>query len=229
MSEIKEELQKGDRKRKKIKENIKTITEIIAKMKNEIQYLPNEADNLKWEKKINELEKTFKNYKKELKVEINSEIKIEDNNNNDEYMINIDNKIDNRDLTTHQAIKRGDNYLNDIDKMIDNMIKIINESRKELKDIDRNLGDQITKIGEIEDGLKEIDISIKRASNDIKTIFKQFFHDKLVKCLIIIIFICIFSILIIANIGKNKRKNENLAKDTFNQGKRRLNFLWEQQ
>ena len=106
------------------------------------------------------------------------------------------------------------------------MKKVVGEDVNTMREVNQELNRQNEALDNAENNLKEIDFSLKRAGQQIRTMFKMYASDKLILCLIFVIILIILCIIIASIVNKNKKgKNENLPKDSFS--KRRLKFLWD--
>ena len=225
--EIKEYSNSDSSKLDLIKVTIASAKTNLGIMKVEIPNLKNENNKQKWEDTIQQLELKINEYKSQV-----NDLKNQKNNNNnvEDEMVDINKKVDIKQLTSQQAIQRGHNLLNDDEKRIDNIKKVVNQDIVMLKEDNKELKRQEEVLDNVDDNLKEIDFSLKRAGQQIKSMFKMYATDKLILCLIFVIILIIISIIIASIVKKNKKtnntkNNENLAKDIFKQ--RRLKFLWD--
>ncbi len=228
--EIKEYSNSDSSKLDLIKETIASAKTNLGIMKIEIPNLKNENNKQKWEDTIQQLELKINEYKSQV-----NDLKKKNNNNNnnnnvEDEMVDINKKVDIKQLTSQQAIQRGHNLLNDNKKRFGSIKKVIKQDIDMLKEDNKELKRQEEVIDNVDDNLKEIDFSLKRAGQQIKSMFKMYATDKLILCLIFVIVLIIISIIIASIVKKNKKanntkNNENLAKDIFKQ--RRLKFLWD--
>ena len=196
--------------------NQSTVKTNIGLMRMELSNLKDDNNIKKWQEIIEKLQAKNEEYKKRI-LELKN--KKEKNNNDDSIDINNDN-IDVKKLTSKQAMNYGDKILEDDNQRIKNMKKIVGEDIGTMKEVNKELERQNEVLDNAEKDLKDIDYSLKRAGQQIKTMFKMYATDKLIMCMIVVIVLVIIAIIIASIVGKNKdNSNQNLPHDIFSNKK----------
>ena len=183
----------------------------LSLMKMEIANL-SEQKQQEWENELSKLQ-TKNNALKQKVIELQNK-KQNEININDE--LDINKKIDVSKLTSQQAIDRGNKILDDDDRAIKNMKKIVGQDLTTMKDVNVELNRQQEALEIADKNLTEIDYSLKRAGQQIKTMFKMYATDKLIMCMIIVIVLVIITIIILSAVGKKKNGGKsNIPTDIF--------------
>lgn len=183
----------------------------LSLMKMEIANL-SEQKQQEWENELSKLQ-TKNNTLKQKVIELQNK-KQNEINVNDE--LDINKKIDVSKLTSQQAIDRGNKILDDDDRAIKNMKKIVGQDLTTMKDVNVELNRQQEALEIADKNLTEIDYSLKRAGQQIKTMFKMYATDKLIMCMIIVIVLVIITIIILSAVGKKKNGGKsNIPTDIF--------------
>ena len=183
----------------------------LSLMKMEIANL-SEQKQQEWENELSKLQ-TKNNILKQKVIELQNK-KQNEINVNDE--LDINKKIDVSKLTSQQAIDRGNKILDDDDRAIKNMKKIVGQDLTTMKDVNVELNRQQEALEIADKNLTEIDYSLKRAGQQIKTMFKMYATDKLIMCMIIVIVLVIITIIILSAVGKKKNGGKsNIPTDIF--------------
>ena len=183
----------------------------LSLMKMEIANL-SEQKQQEWENELSKLQ-TKNNTLKQKVIELQNK-KQNEINVNDE--LDINKKIDVSKLTAQQAIDRGNKILDDDDRAIKNMKKIVGQDLTTMKDVNVELNRQQEALEIADKNLTEIDYSLKRAGQQIKTMFKMYATDKLIMCMIIVIVLVIITIIILSAVGKKKNGGKsNIPTDIF--------------
>ena len=183
----------------------------LSLMKMEIANL-SEQKQQEWENELSKLQ-TKNNTLKQKVIELQNK-KQNEININDE--LDINKKIDVSKLTSQQAIDRGNKILDDDDRAIKNMKKIVGQDLTTMKDVNVELNRQQEALEIADKNLTEIDYSLKRAGQQIKTMFKMYATDKLIMCMIIVIVLVIITIIILSAVGKKKNGGKsNIPTDIF--------------
>jgi chromosome segregation ATPase len=183
----------------------------LSLMKMEIANL-SEQKQQEWENELSKLQ-TKNNTLKQKVIELQNK-KQNEVNVNDE--LDINKKIDVSKLTSQQAIDRGNKILDDDDRAIKNMKKIVGQDLTTMKDVNVELNRQQEALEIADKNLTEIDYSLKRAGQQIKTMFKMYATDKLIMCMIIVIVLVIITIIILSAVGKKKNGGKsNIPTDIF--------------
>jgi chromosome segregation ATPase len=191
----------------------KEITKDLNLIQNNISIMEMEQSNLREENIQNEWSENIK--KISLKYEeIKQKLQNQENNLIDNDETNIDKKVDLSQLTTQQAINRGDKILNSDRNAINRMNKIINQDIDTMKEVNKELVNQKEKLENADKDLTEIDFSVNRAVQQLKTMFKMYATDKLIMCLIFVIILVIIAIVVIKFI-KGDEGDVNKVNDIF--------------
>ena len=188
-----------------IKTNIALMNEILVNLR---------VSKSLWTKLISQLKSKFELYKQNI-------IKLEQNKNctkvSSEFIKRINAKVEYFELkNVQQVIKRGEKLLNEDDKTIKNMANVVHQGVNHMKDINIELNNQQEKLENVESDIKDIDYSLKRAGKQITNIFKMYFSDKCITCMIIAIIIIIITIIILYCFGDDKNNHFNIPYDIFN-------------
>ena len=209
---------KADKNRKKsIKNTIQNDLEIIkeqylTEMKKQIDDLKNEENKENWEKIYNKLKLKIKNYKEKIS---NLDSTVNNEEKKDDDYLDPNAKVDLNELNVEQAMKRGDIILEEDDKAISNMNKIVGGDVDTMKKVNIELTNQKEKIGKIDQDLKEMEFSVDRARKKITNMFKIYASDKCVICLIVVILIIIVTIILVSAFGGDNKNNFNVPHDIF--------------
>ena len=173
---------------------IKDIENKLGIMKRDMNSL-NEIDKNIWSDKIKELNSKFEDYKKQFE-EIHKESK-------------DDKPIDYNNLTTEEAYKKGNEILDKDEKILGNLIDIIQKDNETLVIVSNNLDYQKKRLEEISPVLNEIQFSLKRSKNKLTNMLKILLKDKFIICLIVAISIIILTIIIVSSCKGNKNNDNN--------------------
>lgn len=178
----------------------------------EIANLKEDENQIKWD----DIMKRLQSQNEKLKEKVN-EMKKKKKDSDLIDSNDIDVKVDLHKMSAQEVMKRGDKILDADDKAIKNMIKVTSDDVNTMKQVNIELNAQGEKLENADKDLKDIDYSLKRASQQIKTMFKMYATDKLIMCLIIVIVIVIITIIIVGIVkgDKDKNKTYNTAKDIF--------------
>ena len=210
---------KADKKNKKsIKNTIQNELNFIKEqylpeMKKQIDDLKDEQNKENYEKIYNKLKLKIKNYKEKINNLDSEEINNEEKKDDDYLDPNA--KVDLNQLNVEQAMKRGDNILEEDDKAISNMNKIVGGDVDTMKKVNIELNNQKEKMATIDKDLKEIEFSVDRARKKITNMFKIYASDKCVICLIVVILIIIVTIILVSAFGGDNKNNFNVPHDIF--------------
>ena len=206
--------------KKEVQKELENIKKKGQNMLNEINDLRDEENKEKWEKIFSNLKKRIKEYKE--KINNIDTLQISNEDKKDEYL-DPDAKVSVNELNVEQAMKRGDNILEDDGKRITNMNKIVNKDVDTMKGVNIALNDQKIKLEGVDNDLKEIDFSIDRARKKITDMFKIYASDKCVICLIVVILIIIVTIIFVSAFGGDNKNNFNVPHDIFDTNKKNTN------
>ena len=197
------------------------INKLDVNRKDNIKTIRNKEEREKKKNEKNMKKKKMKENKKnsENKNPNNNNINYNDNRNqkmDSDDDTDINQKIDVKKLTVKQAIDRGNKILEDDSERIKNMKKVVGEDVDTMREVNRELNRQNEALDNAENNLKEIDFSLKRASKQVKTMFKMYATDKLIMCMIVVILLVIIAIVIASFVGnKNNNTNEDQPHDIF--------------
>ena len=192
--------------------NLSSVKTNIGLMRMELSNLKDDSNISKWQDIIQKLQSKNDEYKNKI-----TELKNQKNkSNNLDDDTDINQKIDVKKLTVKQAIDRGNKILEDDSERIKNMKKVVGEDVDTMREVNRELNRQNEALDNAENNLKEIDYSLKRASKQVKTMFKMYATDKLIMCMIVVILLVIIAIVIASFVGnKNNNTNEDQPHDIF--------------
>jgi len=197
-----------------LQNEIKSIQNNCKSMDRELFILKSEEKKEEWAKTIKELKGRKKKYEKKVDdFETENFGLISDQQNIDH--LNLDIRVDPKNLNIQQNMERGDKLVDDMDQRIDNIIREVNEGIKKMKETNIELDGQQQNLDIVKSDLNEIDMSLSRAKNQITNMFKILSEDKIIVCLIVIILIIIITIIIVSACGGDKNKNFNVPHDIF--------------
>lgn len=182
----------------------------ISLMRMELANLEEEKNQTYWQQIINDINQ--KNA--DLKTQIKEKEKSKKSQATIDDPTDIDAKVDLSKLTSKQAMDRGDNILAADRAAIDRMKNMVNTDLQTMKDVNQELDRQGEALENADRNLTEIDFSLKRASQQMKTMFKMYATDKFIMCMIFIVLIVIVAI-IITSLIKGKSNDKNSPKDIF--------------
>lgn len=189
----------------------------LDSMKMEIQSLTTELLQKSWKDTCTQLKGEIKK-NQELNNEKETLTRKKDAFQDD---VNV-NDPKNSDLTVQQAIDKGNRILAEDDKAIKRMVRQVKNDNDLANELKGELAKQEEKLGNVAKDLKEIDYSLKRAGEQLKTMFRMYATDKIILCLIVIIVLVIIAIIIVSAVGGDKEGKFNAPHDIFT---RRLLFL----
>ena len=186
--------------------NIKTN---IGLMRMELSNLKEEENTEKWQGILSKLQSQNESFKKQIAEKRNKK-------NNDLLNSNdIDLKVDLGKMSSQQVMDRGDNILKADKNAIQNMAKVVSGDVDTMKAVNAELKRQGDALDNADKDLKEIDYSLKRAGEQMKTMFKMYATDKLIMCMIVVIVLVIITIIIVSIVGGDDNNNYNTPTDIF--------------
>ena len=171
------------------------ITKDLSTINNNISLMKMEQSSLKEENNKNEWKETIQKLTEKNEKFNNQFLKLQNKLIDDET--DIDKKVDLSQLSTQQVMNRGDKILQSDKNAINRMNKIINQDIDTMKEVNKELNNQKEKLENAEKDLTEIDFSVKRAVEQLKTMFRMYATDKLIMCLIVVIILVIIAIVIV--------------------------------
>ena len=189
-----------------ITKDLSTVQNNISLMKMEHSSLKEENNKNEWKEIIQKLSENYEKYNNKFSKLQNKLI--------DDDELDIEKKVDLSQLSTQQVMNRGDKILKSDRNAINRMNKIVNQDIDTMKEVNKELNSQKEKLENAEKDLTEIDFSVKRAVQQLQTMFKMYATDKLIMCLIVVIILVIISIIIIKFV-KDDDENVNKVNDVF--------------
>lgn len=204
---------KAEESKKSIKSSLEqelsNIKATIDLMKSEIQNLEDEEKKDLWSKKRSQLKSKFETYSKMENLK-NIKVKQEKADYRD-----VNAKVNLEELTSEQAVERGDLII-EVDGMIIGRIKrIVKEDSHTLINTNKELERERDALDSVGKDLKEINYSLDRAKNKITDMFKMYSKDKCIICLIVVILILIVTIIITSLFGGDNKNYFNVPHDIF--------------
>ena len=171
---------KSDKNKKRemmssIKQEFANVKANMGMMKAEKLNLGDQDNTNIWDETISKLKSKIKSYSEKIKS-----LEVEQNdigNNTNDYM-DPDAKVNYNELTTQQAIDRGEKILDADDNAIKNMAKVVNQDVDHMKNVNVELNRQQEKLENVDADLQEMDYSLKRAGKQITSMFKMYSSDK---------------------------------------------------
>ena len=150
----------------KIKLEFDSMKTDLKLMKTDIMNLVQEENRSSWQEKYC----SFKSQKEQIENKI-SKLKIGTNDSSnfkdEEDYMNLNKKVDLNKLSCEQVMKRGDKILEEDDKSLQNMIKILNKGRDMMKETNKQLYKQMEDMDRINQELNEMDGSLNRTKKTI--------------------------------------------------------------
>ena len=192
-----------------LKQELKKIENNIDLMKLEIQNLKDQESRDVWQEKRSQLKSKFETYSK---MEDLRNIKVKSEKTD---YLDVDAKVNHGELTSEQAMKRGDLIIEVDGTIIGRIEGIVKEDLGTLGGANEELDRQKGKLGDVDKDLKEINFSLERARKKITNMFKMYSKDKCIICLIVAILIIIITIIITSACGGDKKNNFNVPHDIF--------------
>ena len=212
---------KNDKNKKSLKSSLKQELEKIEKnidlMKLEIQNLKDQEEKDLWNEKKSTLKSKFQTYSK---MDIS---KISKLNRQKVDHLDPDAKVNHRELTSQQAMDRGDLLVKVDGNIIGRIGRVVNGDIDTIKGTNEELNIQKEKLENVDKDLVEIDYSLNRARNKITSMFKMYSKDKCIICLIVVILIIIVTIIIISACGGDNANNFNVPHDIFSSNNKTTN------
>ena len=199
---------------KDLKLELESIENTYESMKTELKFLKSEENKENWEKIISQLKKEKENYKNKIDDFDTSNFGLIPDTQNDDHL-NLDIKIDPKNLNIQQIMERGDKYQDEMDKAINRMLQLVYKGKDTMIKTNEELNGQQQKLDNINDDLKKINISLDKAKKQITNMFNILRSDKKITCLIITILIIIITIIIVSACGGDNTKNFNVPHDIF--------------
>ena len=185
----------------------------IAQMRLELSTLNEEENQTKWQNILSGIQSKNESFKKQIadkkKGKAVSFV--------DPTDINV--KVDLSKITSQQAIERGDNIVKASGDAIKNMARVVSSDVDTMRQVNNELNRQGQALDNADKDLKEIDYSLKRAGEQMKTMFKMFATDKLIMCMIVVIVLVIISIIVVSIVGGDENNNYNTPTDIFSNKK----------
>ena len=196
-----------------INRELANVKNNIAQMRLEISTLNEEENQTKWQGILSGIQSKNDSFKKQI-----SDLTKEKRGDfADPTDINI--KVDLSQITSQQAIERGGKIVKESGNAIRNMVKIVDSDVRTMQEVNKELDRQGQALDNADKDLKEIDFSLKRAGEQMKTMFKMFATDKLIMCMIVVIVLVIISIIVVSLVGGDENKNYNTPTDIFSNKK----------
>ena len=199
-----------------LKQELANIKANMGMMKAELQNFIDPDNKNTWEEAISKLKSKVKQYSEKIKnIEMSNIAQENNDDNNNQNYLDPNAKVNYNELNVQQVFDRGDNILNEDDKAVKNMAKVVNQDVDQMKNVNIELNRQVEKLDNVDEDLKEMDYSLKRAGKQITSMFKMYSSDKCITGLIIVILIIIVVIIIVSICGGDSKKNFNVPHDIF--------------
>ena len=213
-------IEKADKNKKitvldSIKKELPNTNKNFDLMEIEVNNLISEENKNIWKDIVKKIKHQLKTYNKKIKeLEEDSSFILDSKQVEDHLDVNA--KVDLKQLNAQQVMDRGDMILKEDDKAINNMTKTVNNGIRQMKETNKALYEQEEKLENVNNDLKEMNYSLERARSQITSMFKMYSRDKCITGLIIVILIIIVVIVIVAACGGDNEKNFNVPHDIFN-------------
>ena len=198
-----------------IKKELPNVNSNYNFMDIEVNNLISEENKNIWKDIVKKIKHQLKTYNKKIKeLEKDSSFILDSKQVEDHLDVNA--KVDLKQLNAQQVMDRADMILKEDDKIINNVTKNLYNGLRQMKEVNVQLQEQEEKLDNVNNDLKEMNYSLERARSQITSMFKMYSRDKCITGLIIVILIIIVVIVIVAACGGDNEKNFNVPHDIFN-------------
>ena len=213
-------IEKADKNKKitildSIKKELPNTNKNFDLMEIEVNNLISEENKNIWKEIVKKIKHQLKTYNKKIKeLEEDSSFILDSKQVEDHLDVNA--KVDLKQLNAQQVMDRGDMILKEDDKIIGDVTKTLGDDVRRMKETNKALYEQEEQLDNVNNDLKEMNYSLERARSQITSMFKMYSRDKCITGLIIVILIIIVVIVIVAACGGDNEKNFNVPHDIFN-------------
>ena len=198
-----------------IKKELPNTNKNFDLMEIEVNNLISEENKNIWKDIVKKIKHQLKTYNKKIKeLEEDSSFILDSKQVEDHLDVNA--KVDLKQLNAQQVMDRADMILKEDDKIINNVNKNLYNGLRQMKEVNVQLQEHKEKLENVNNDLKEMNYSLERARSQITSMFKMYSRDKCITGLIIVILIIIVVIVIVAACGGDNEKNFNVPHDIFN-------------
>ena len=198
-----------------IKKELPNTNKNFDLMEIEVNNLISEENKNIWKDIVKKIKHQLKTYNKKIKeLEEDSSFILDSKQVEDHLDVNA--KVDLKQLNAQQVMDRGDMILKEDDKIIGDVTKTLGDDVRRMKETNKALYEQEEQLDNVNNDLKEMNYSLERARSQITSMFKMYSRDKCITGLIIVILIIIVVIVIVAACGGDNEKNFNVPHDIFN-------------
>ena len=198
-----------------IKKELPNTNKNFDLMEIEVNNLISEENKNIWKDIVKKIKHQLKTYNKKIKeLEDDSSFILDSKQVEDHLDVNA--KVDLKQLNAQQVMDRADMILKEDDKIINNVNKNLYNGLRQMKEVNVQLQEHKEKLENVNNDLKEMNYSLERARSQITSMFKMYSRDKCITGLIIVILIIIVVIVIVAACGGDNEKNFNVPHDIFN-------------
>ena len=153
----------------KINSTLKTMEINLNLMESDIMNLQEPSNKKNWKQKFSSIKSNKKNLENKIKNLKLNESNVDDSNENEnEDYLDVNKNVDLKKLTSEQVMKRGDEFVNETDKSLKNMVKTLTNGRNMIKETNKELNRQMEVMDKVQTDLNEMDGSLNRAKKNVR-------------------------------------------------------------
>ncbi len=153
----------------KINSTLKTMEINLNLMESDIMNLQEPSNKKNWKQKFSSIKSNKKNLENKIKnLKLNKSNIDDSNENENEDYLDVNKNVDLKNLTSEQVMKRGDEFVNETDKSLKNMVKTLTNGRNMIKETNKELNKQMEVMDKVQTDLNEMDGSLNRAKKTVR-------------------------------------------------------------
>ena len=153
----------------KINSTLKTMEINLNLMESDIMNLQEPSNKKNWKQKFSSIKSNKKNLENKIKnLKLNKSNIDDSNENENEDYLDVNKNVDLKKLTSEQVMKRGDEFVNETDKSLKNMVKTLTNGRNMIKETNKELNRQMEVMDKVQTDLNEMDGSLNRAKKTVR-------------------------------------------------------------
>jgi len=153
----------------KINSTLKTMEINLNLMESDIMNLQEPSNKKNWKQKFSSIKSNKKNLENKIKnLKLNKSNIDDSNENENEDYLDVNKNVDLQNLTSEQVMKRGDEFVNETDKSLKNMVKTLTNGRNMIKETNKELNRQMEVMDKVQTDLNEMDGSLNRAKKTVR-------------------------------------------------------------
>ncbi|CAK76948.1 unnamed protein product (macronuclear) [Paramecium tetraurelia] len=186
---------------KQCEAQVKIISSKIESYQLEI-YLLDKAQSVKYKDLLESINQRFLQLQSELKFKKNEAQKYDNlfKGRSNQQPQGLE------DMNSQQVIEMGDQLQKDASIIVDRTIGIVQQGNDLAEKIIMDIDQQIAQLDSMYDKVKDTQSVLKRSAEKIKYFAKQVYTDKLLMCLIGLIFIAIIVLIVLSALGLDDGK-----------------------